>query len=188
VTGSSLSNGGTRAELDAWVLAVAPRATAYAFSLLRNTHQAEDIVQECFCRLLAKADTYDLPNDGLKILLRSITNACINFRVRGKQVISFTVNEDDEDKGTAEPAEKIALNPELQAIGNELEQAVVIALERLPTAQRAALELKSLGHSQQEIAEILETTSGNVGVLIHRARATMAQLLAPYLETTDLIP
>jgi RNA polymerase sigma-70 factor (ECF subfamily) len=179
----------SREELDAWVLSVAPRAMAYALTLLRNSHQAEDVVQECFCRLLAKADTYDLLHDGLKILLRAITNACINLKVRGKPVISFHVNEtDSENYSPNDPADKLSLNPELQAIGHELQHAVAQALEQLPTAQRAALELKSLGHSQQEIAEILGTTSNHVGVLIHRARNTMAQLLAPYLETTDLNP
>ena len=58
-------------ELDAWVLATAPRAVAYARSLLRNPDDADDIVQDCYCRLIAKATVYDLPRDGFKILLRT---------------------------------------------------------------------------------------------------------------------
>ena len=75
------------------------------------------------------------------------------------------------------------MNQPLQPIlDRELEEAIADGLSRLPMAQRAALELKSLGQSQQEIAEALETTPSNAGVLIHRARQTMARQLAPYLE------
>src|SRR5439155_26473074 len=41
--------------LDAWVLATAPRAVAYAAALLRDAVLAEDVVQDCYCRLLQKA-------------------------------------------------------------------------------------------------------------------------------------
>ena len=51
----------------------------------------------------------------------------------------------------------------------------------LPTQQRAAVELKAFGYSQQEIAEMLGITTSNAGVLVHRARQTLAQYLAPYL-------
>jgi RNA polymerase sigma-70 factor (ECF subfamily) len=50
--------------------------------------------------------------------------------------------------------------------------------------QRAAVELKALGHSLQEIAEILDVTPTNAGVLVHRGRQELARQLAPYLEDT----
>ena len=51
------------ADLDAWVLSTAPDAVAYAVSLLRDRAAAEDVVQDCYCRLLQKADVYDLPRE-----------------------------------------------------------------------------------------------------------------------------
>ena len=42
--------------LDAWVLATAAEAVAYAASLLRDRAAAEDVVQDCYCRLIEKAD------------------------------------------------------------------------------------------------------------------------------------
>jgi RNA polymerase sigma-70 factor (ECF subfamily) len=63
-----------------------------------------------------------------------------------------------------------------------LEQAVADALGRLPVVQRAALEMKSLGHSLQDIGEALSVSSGHAGVLVHRARQAMAKDLAPYRE------
>ena len=38
------------------------RALAYAVTLVRNQTEAEDIVHDCYIRLLARSDHYDLPS------------------------------------------------------------------------------------------------------------------------------
>lgn len=172
---------GRSAELDAWVLATAPRAVAYARSLLHNPHDAEDVVQECYCRLLARSHVYDLPRDGLKLLLRAITNACINARTRRKSVLRLIRTDDDRGEHADNPPDRTAVPPELNLMHQELRDAVATGLKTLPEPQRAALELKSLGHSQQEIAEVLGVTPGHVGVLVYRARQALALHLGPFL-------
>jgi RNA polymerase sigma factor (sigma-70 family) len=171
--------------LDDWVRATAPRAVAYARSLLRNPHDAEEIVQDCYGRLLAKADVYDLPRDGVKLLLTAVSNACLNLKSRRRNVFRLVRSEDDED-AIDDPPDCKATSPADAASGNELATAVAIALRKLPVQQRAAIELKSLGHSQQEIGEILNVTSNNAGVLVHRARQALAELLAPHLAPEDV--
>ncbi len=168
-------------DLDDWVLATAPRVTAYARSLLANAHEAEDIVQDCYCRLIAKAGTYDLKRDGLKLLFTAISNACINLKTRRKPAFSLTQPGGAADDRTEDPADARAIAPAEIAVGRELELAIAEGLKLLPTQQRAAVELKSFGYSQAEIAEMLGITASNAGVLIHRARQTLAQYLAPYL-------
>ena len=54
-------------------------------------------------------------------------------------------------------------------------------LARLPPQQRAAVELKSYGYSQHEIAEILHVSPSNAGVLVHRGRQALAAYLTPFL-------
>jgi RNA polymerase sigma-70 factor (ECF subfamily) len=170
----------SRGDLEAWVLATAAAAVAYATSLLRDRAAAEDVVQDCYCRLLQKADVYNLPRDGRRLLFTAVTNACLNQLSRGRPVLSlFTGDEGGLHEATAdrtaEPAEQVLIR-------RELEQAVAEALTELPPTQRAALELKSLGHSLQEIAEALGVSASNAGVLIHRARQALARRLAPHLE------
>jgi RNA polymerase sigma-70 factor (ECF subfamily) len=160
-----------RDDLDAWVLATAADAVAYAASLLRDRTAAEDIVQDCYCRLLQKSAVYDLVNDGRKLLFRSITNACLNHNTRQRPALSLHGR--DEDGGS---------RPESEVLRRELEQAVADGLARLPKQQRAALELKSLGHSLQEIGDMIGVSAGNAGVLVHRARQVLADYLAPYFE------
>lgn len=172
--------GGPSADLDAWVLATAPRAVAYARSLLRDPHAADDVVQECYCRLLARAHVYDLPRDGLKLLLRAVTNACINVTTRRRPALRLAPpGGDGED--SHDPPDRSALAPDLSLMHQELRDAVAAGLRTLPPPQRAALELKSLGHSQQVIAEVLGVTPAHVGVLVYRARQALAAYLAPFL-------
>jgi RNA polymerase sigma factor (sigma-70 family) len=169
----------TSAELDAWVLATAADAVAYATSLLRDPVAAEDVVQDCFCRLLARADVYDLPRDGRKLMFRSITNACINLKSRDRGHLGLGGEDDRPGLALHDPD---AHPPERVLMVKELAQAVAEGLALLPLAQRAALELRSLGHSLEEIADALSVSAGNAGVLVHRARQAMARHLAPYLE------
>jgi RNA polymerase sigma-70 factor (ECF subfamily) len=173
--------GGPSAELDTWVLLTAPRAVAYARSLLRDPDTADDVVQDCYCRLLAKAKVYDLPRDGLRLLLRAITNACINLRARRKPVLRLVRADEAGFEGIDDPPDRSAVTPELNLMHQELRDAVAAGLLTLPEHQRAALELKVLGHSQQEIGDILGVTPANAGVLVYRARQALAAYLAPFL-------
>ena len=165
----------------AWILATAPSAVAYATSLLRDRERAEDVVQECYCRLLAKVHDYDLARDGLKLLLRSVSNACINFKTRRRPTISLFGSRAGERDQASWIADRSAPDPSRRLLDQELASAIDQGLARLPVPQRAALELKSQGHTLQEIAEILEVSPSNAGVLVHRARSAMETNLAPYL-------
>lgn len=180
VGGSGPSNA-----LELWVRETAPRAIAYARSLLRNSLDAEDLVQDCYCRLLAKADVYDLPRDGMKLLLTAITNATINLRTRRKPLFRLVRESADGTEHLDDPADHQSPAPDQMAMHSELSTAVAEGLARLPPSQRAAVELKSLGYSQQEIADILQVSPTNAGVLIHRGRLALAKYLTPFLNGED---
>jgi RNA polymerase sigma factor (sigma-70 family) len=149
--------------------------------LLRDRAAAEDVVQECYCRLLKKADVYDLPRDGRKLLFAAVTNECFNRNTRTRPVVSLDGGENGQGLHAVLP-DRAAATPEREVLRQELEQAVAEALGRLPLRQRAALEMKSLGHSLEDIGEALGIRAGHAGVLVHRARQAMAKHLAPYLE------
>ncbi|WP_406701353.1 RNA polymerase sigma factor (plasmid) [Singulisphaera sp. Ch08] len=163
-------------ELSQWVADTVQRALAYAVTLIRNKADAEDIVHDCYRRLLSRADQYNLPDDGSKLLFKSITNACINWTRRRPPFVSLDVAEHGigPDKSDAEP--------EQRAIHGELEAAVTEALTELPVTQRAIVELRSLGHSLLEIAEMLEMSHANARVQLHRARQALATRLRPFIE------
>jgi len=166
--------------VDDWVRATLAPAVVFARSLLRDKSQAEDVVHDCFCRLLKRADIYDLPNDGTKLLYRSITNACINRTQRARPSIGLADGEMG-DRPLDRLANEKSVSPVESAQVSELESALEMGLAKLSVMQRAAIQLKSLGHSMDEIADTLGLTANNAGVIVHRARQTLATELAPYL-------
>jgi RNA polymerase sigma-70 factor (ECF subfamily) len=164
--------------LDDWVRATLPRAVGYARALLRDPAAADDVVQDCYARLIERADRYDLPRDGLKILLRSVTNACIDRRARERVLLSLDGEPDDPTGGVID---RRSPDPPQEAIARELAERIEEALSKLPVGQRAAIHLTGLGYTLPEVAEMIGTTHGNARVLVHRARKTLEADLGPFL-------
>jgi RNA polymerase sigma-70 factor, ECF subfamily len=172
-----------RAATEAWMLATLPRALAYAMSLLSDRTLAEDVVHDCYVRLLEKADSYNLPRDGTKLLYKAITHACIDKNYRDRRLLSLDVEIDRQADGVAPVADRRADDPYDLAVCRELEAAVTHEMNRLSVAQRSAIQLKSLGYSLDEIAEAIGISPGHAGVLVHRARGALAIGLARFLES-----
>ena len=163
--------------LDLWVLETAPQAGVYALALLGNWHDAEDVVQDCYGRLLAKASLYDLPRDGRKLLFAAIRNACANRR---KEIARAKRSEGDHRLILELIADGRVISAPEVAVRRELERDVAQGLFLIPAEQRAALELSSAGYSHREIAEALGVRDPIAGAHLHRARRTLARYLAPY--------
>jgi RNA polymerase sigma-70 factor (ECF subfamily) len=169
-------------ELTAWVAATAQRALAYAVTLVRNRTEAEDVVHDCYVRLLARAGEYDLPRDGEKLLFKAITNACINLVQRRPPVVSLEAVEHAGGADRPPLADKPETRPDRRAMDRELEHAIENALMTLPVTQRAVVELHSLGYSLVEVAEMLDLSHSNARVVLHRARRALAAKLRRFVE------
>lgn len=150
--------------------------------MVRNHADAEDLVYDCYGKLLAKADMYDLANDGDKLLYKAVTNACINFVQRRPPVVSLDCPPIDTDDTSSSMADHRQPQPHEQAAERELADSLAEALASLPIKQRAAVELRSLGHSLVEIADVLGVSHANARVLLFRARESLAVRLRPYIE------
>jgi len=173
-----------RRRYEAWIVAVGPRALAYARSLVPDPSRAEDVVQECLYRLLRRAADYDLERDGVKLLFKAISNLCINQATREKTLLSLDAPTPEDDPLPV--PDRAALRPDEIAQSRELEGAVQQALQVLPPLQRAAVELRALGMSKAEIAESLGVSPTHAGVLVHRGRHALARALG--LETGSSTP
>jgi RNA polymerase sigma-70 factor (ECF subfamily) len=162
-----------RTRLGEWVRTVSPRALAYARSLVRTPDIADDVVQECLYRLLRHASEYDLERDGIKLLFRAISNLCINQATRERESAGLGSSRDGEDQSIDLPDCK-GLRPDQIAQHRELEERVRAALLKLPPLQRAAVELRALGLSKEDIGESLGVSATNAGVLVFRGRKALA--------------
>lgn len=162
-------------DIDNWIRKTLPDAVAYATAMTGNYSLAEDIVQDCYVRLLKRRGEYDLIQDGRKLLFRAITNATINEARSLRALRTETPSGDIEDLRTPSPSDVLS--------AREVEASVASALDQLPIRERAALELTVAGESAAVIAEILEITANHVSVLVHRARARLRESLRTLTDT-----
>jgi len=141
----------------------------YAWHMLRDRAEAEDVAQETMVRLMRKADTWEPGGAKVKTwLFRVAINQCID-RQRARRTTSLDVlaEQTDPDTGGATVARDHALR---RTVGG--------AVDDLPTRQKQALTLVHYqGFSQKEAADTLDISVEAVESLLARARRTLkAQL------------
>ena len=134
----------------------------YLKNKLNSFADAEDITGKVFLYCYEKWDTYDPEKASqatwLFIIVRS---RCTDYLRRNRSYADINKLDDilAEEEDLAEQAVR------LEAIRQEL----AVKLKELPENQRDAIIMRFFGDcSDDEIAERLHTTTGNVRVLIHR--------------------
>ena len=145
----------------------------YAYAVLGNHADAEDVTQTTFVnalRALERGERPRTPGNWLTVIAHNI----IRQRWRREHVRPAEVELDDDVADT--PREEAE-----QPLGE-----VVRALQRIPPSQREALVMRELeGRTYKEIAEILGVTNGALETLLFRARRSLAEEL-DNLVTCDL--
>jgi RNA polymerase sigma-70 factor (ECF subfamily) len=132
----------------------------YVTGLVRDHHEAEDITQNVFAKLITAIKKYEeraVPFDAW--IIRVARNAALD-QLRAKRAIP-TEEVRQTDTGRAETA---------QDRGRALRQA----LEELPEDQREVLVLRHIvGLSPLEIADTLDKSESSVHGLHHRGRRSL---------------
>ena len=138
-----------------------------AMTILRNSDDASDAVQEAFTRLWEKRD--DLPNidNPEAYCVTTIRRICID-RLRRT---TYPINDLTED------TLHISDDSDEQADNRESIQLVTLLMSKLPEQQRQVLQLRAFNDcSFEEIESITGLTGVNVRTLLSRARRRMREL------------
>jgi RNA polymerase sigma-70 factor (ECF subfamily) len=158
----------------AWVMLVdrhLDAITGYAWYMLGDKGDAEDVAQETFIRLMGKVGTWQ-PGGGASLktwLYRVAINLCIDRR---RKKVPVPVEHLPEADGTAEVVE---MEQTLARV-----QAVKTALSRLPERQCAVMTLVYYqGFTNRESADLLHLSVDAVESLLARARRALNASLAP---------
>jgi RNA polymerase sigma-70 factor (ECF subfamily) len=139
---------------------------------------ADDVVQETFIRVFRNLSRYDTAQPLYPWMRRIALNVALSYYQRAKRRAAISldhVQQGAPKSQTANPAEEIA--------HEELSEQLRIALEALPTDQRAVFQLRVQDElSYEEIAEALGIRIGTVMSRLNRARSKLRKLLQDYLE------
>ena len=137
----------------------------YAYAVLGNHADAEDVTQTTFVNALRALERGERPRKPSNWLI-TITHNIVRQRFRQQQSRPTEV----------ELVREVAQEPE-ESNGPSMEE-LVRALQRIPQSQREALVLRELeGRSYDEIAQTLNLTKGALETLLFRARRSLADEL-----------
>jgi len=166
----------TRGDLSAFneiVLRHQKLAWGIAYRFLGDRHEAEDVAQEAFLRILDAASRYKPTAAFPTYLSRIVTRLCLD-RARKKRPMP-TDRLPVVQNGDVSAAERMAVLDRNRLIRE--------SLDRLPPSQRMAVVLRYFeGLDCRSVASAMETTVKAVERLLARARDTLEPLLAELSE------
>lgn len=146
-----------------------PALRRYARALVHSIADADDLVQDCLLRAIAKRDHFE-PGSNLRAWMMAILHNCFIDGFRKKR-------RHQEVGDTQETLSRGLYTPENQTQVIQLND-VAKAISQLPSAQRSTLLLASLEDlSYEQIAEITNVPVGTVRSRLSRARHTVMRLV-----------
>jgi RNA polymerase sigma-70 factor (ECF subfamily) len=146
----------------------------YALARLGNVHDAEDVAEEIFLKMLAGLPSYKWRKVPFAAwLMRIARNEVVSFaRRNGKRAHDGELPEELIDKGNSDPAETTERTMALE----DLRGAVAL----LPEAQRDVIILRfASGLSVADTAKALGKSENNVKVLQHKGMQRLQLLMSP---------
>jgi RNA polymerase sigma-70 factor (ECF subfamily) len=151
-----------------------------AYRLVRNTADAEDLVQDTCVTACASLAALAAADSSLHWLLRVQQNRFIDGERRRKR--SPVLSHED---GGAEPTASEYPDPELLLQQIQNEQLLDQAFQQLDEFQRTLLSLRAEGYDLPEIESITGIDRKALSVRLHRARLSLSRKLA---DQTRILP
>jgi len=150
--------------------------------LVRNSDDAEDIVQEASLKAFQALDTFR-GGDTRSWMLSIVRNTAMNFLRKRKPAVAF-----DRNVAQIEPPDR-SPDPEQGMLDQSRREQVRRAIARLEPEFREALVLREIeGLSYKEIAAVLDIPIGTVMSRLSRARQRLLIDLSPSKEFRHELP
>lgn len=150
-----------------------PAITRFAYRMLADRAEAQDVAQETFLRLWRELGRWE-PRARLSTWLHRVAhNLCVD-KLRARRRVTGSEDDDTADGRKSVPS---------QIEEHERAEAVQQALQALPERQRAALTLVyHQGLSNREAAQVLGVEVDALESLLARGRQGLRKLLAAHLD------
>ena len=171
-----------RATFEAGVQAHRRELHVHCYRMLGSFQESEDLVQETFLRAWRRRDTFESRSSLRAWLYKIATNACLDALDKRPRAATTTGEilwlQPYPDALLEELADERG-EPVAAAVAREtIEIAFLVAIQRLPSLQRAVLILRDvLDLPARDTAAMLETTVPAVNSALQRAHAAMREHL-----------
>jgi RNA polymerase sigma-70 factor (ECF subfamily) len=150
--------------------------------MLGNDSDSEDIAQQVFIRIWKHAKRYKPDNKFTTYLYTIARNLVYNESRRRSRKRTSSTDQLSEEHHLQFPGDANH-EPDNNLLEAELRSAIDIAIQKLPENQRLAVILRRYENvPYEEIAVILKTSVPSVKSLLFRARTTLREHLAKYLD------
>lgn len=175
------------AAFDALVEAYSARLYGYFYRLTASRHDAEDLLQEVFVRVVKMIGQYEHDGRFEAWLFRIATNL-VRDRVRRARKAPVTMNTDRDDEAVwAGPADRHTTDPAGAVERAEAADRLQWALKRLPAAEREVVMLRHFTDlSFKEIAEMMNTPLGTALARAHRGLAKLRESMTSQASSATL--
>lgn len=168
---------GDRAALEVLLERLSPSIHRFGRRMCKNEHDAEDVLQDTLISVAKNLDAFE-GRSSLSSWVFALTRSACARKRRGLK----NRPADGGDDRIAVQADA-GPDPETQAEGRELGQALIHALDELSDEHREVLLLRDVeGLSAPETAEALGISVDAVKSRLHRARTALRGQLRPILE------
>ena len=176
---------GDEAAFERLVELFSPRVYVLLTRFLGQDSSREDLVQEVFLRLVKARDRYTPTARFTTWLYRIVFNLSVTVSEKKRATTVHSLDQGlrrDGESQAFDVADEDGEGPEEAMARGDTVAAVRAAIAALPDNQRMALVLAKYDELPYvEISEVLEVSEQAVKSLVHRARETLREKLAPLL-------
>ena len=175
---------------------------ALARSFVSSEASAEEVVQETWLAVIKGLDRFEGRSALRTWVYRILVNTAKSRGVKEHRTLPWSSVAGEDAGPSLDPAlfqsageaypghwraapaawpDEVAV--EGSVLAGEVRAELRTALDALPDRQRIVLTLRDvLGHTSDEVCQLLEISQANQRVLLHRARTAVRAALATYLE------
>ncbi len=159
----------------------------FGLRLCKDESDSEDLVQETFLNVFKYLNSFRFETKFKNWLYRIATSVCIKKRRKSKFAPDRELSLEEFIPGEGQPIPtqipQWASMPLDQVLNEELAGMIRRATKELPDKYRIVFVLRDIeGFTTEETAQILDITTTNSKVRLHRARLFMREQLKAYFE------
>lgn len=151
---------------------------------IKDTDEAQDVSQEAFIKAYRALPNFRGDSAFYTWMYRIAINTAKNHLVaQGRRLPNVDIDIQDAEQFEGQTALKENATPEGLLNRDEVENAIIATVEKLPEDLKTAITLREIeGMSYEEIAEAMACPVGTVRSRIFRAREAIDKILQPLIE------